>query len=120
VAVPQIIPHLKGWFYKTQEYFEATVEHLINQLYNGNMDGGQFIDIMDSLISGQIYDAYVQAWEDDANVLPLPDFLQGAEEQNVVEQQDFVQGLEQDVIEAAIDKTGAPTDRAALWAKLMA
>ena len=54
-AVPTVKPHLTGkalcftWninpAYKTAEYFEAVVEHLISQVYNGNM-GGEFIDIM--------------------------------------------------------------------------
>lgn len=125
-VVPAVRPWLNGRAlafvfsvnpsYKTQEYFEATVEHLIQQLYDGNMDGSTFIDIMDSLISGQLYDAYVQAWESDENTLPLPDFLQSALDEAVVNQQDFVQGLEQDVVIASVDKTGAPTERAALWA----
>jgi hypothetical protein len=124
-AIPQVLPHLKGRAlafvfnldpaYKTQEFFQSTVEHLITQVYNGNM-GGQFIDIMFSLISGQIYDAYVQAWEDDGNTLDMPDYLLASERQAVVDQQDYVQAFYNDIVDARIDGTGAPTDRAALWA----
>ena len=127
-AIPTVRSHLKGkamcfvWnldpAYKTQDYFEGTVEHLIQQLYNGNMDGSSFIDIMYSLISGQIYDAYVQAWEEDGNTLPLPDYLDSAEKDAVVAQQDFVQGFADDIIQASVD--GEPIDpllaRAGLWA----
>lgn len=126
-AIPAVTPYLKGraiafvWnidpSYKTEEYFNAHIEHLIQQLYNGYMDGSTFIDIMYSLISGQIYDAYVQAWEDDGNTLPLPDYLDSAEKLAVVNQQDFVQGLADDIIQASVD--GKPIDpllaRAGLW-----
>jgi hypothetical protein len=126
-AVPQVKPHLNGKAmafvyhidpaYKTQDYFEAAVERLVNDVYGGYM-GGDFIDIMDSLISGQLYDAYVQAWEEDNNTLPLPDFLQEALDQAVVAQQDFVQGYYNDIVDARVDKT--PIDpllaRAQLWA----
>lgn len=124
-AIPEVKPRLKGKAlafvfdvdptYKTQPYFEATVEHLILQVYNGWM-GGDFIDIMYSLISGQLYDAYVQAWEEDGNTLPLPDYLDEACRVAVVEQQDFVQQFYNDIVDARVDQTGAPTDRAALWA----
>ena len=124
-AIPQVRPHLHGRAlafvfdidpsYKTQPFFEATVTHLIQQVYNGNM-GGDFIDVMYSLISGQLYDAYTQAWEDDGNTLPLPDFLESAYQVAVVEQQDFVQSFYRDIVDARVDQTGALTDRAGLWA----
>jgi hypothetical protein len=101
--------------YKSQEFFQATVEHLIVQVYSGNM-GGDFIGIMYSLISGQLYDAYTQAWHDDGNALDMPDYLLSAEQNAVVTQQDYVQAFYNDIVDARVDQTGAPTDRAVLWA----
>lgn len=124
-AIPDVRPHLKGRAlafifnvdpsYKTQPFFEATVSHLITQVYNGNM-GGEFIDIMANLIQGQLTDAYNQAWEDDANALPLPDYLEASLNDAILTQYDFVDQLYRDVVDARIDQTGAPTDRAELWA----
>ena len=48
--VPEVIPHLKGGFYKTYEYMLQVITRSVTNVYNGNM-GGEFVDIMGSLIT---------------------------------------------------------------------
>ncbi len=70
--VPAVIPHLsqKARFYfaeaeayKSYEYMLARIEGLVRGVYANNV-GGDFIDIMANLISGQFTQAYQQAFED--------------------------------------------------------
>lgn len=120
LLVPQVIPHLKAGFFKSYDYMLATLEQMVTKVYNGNM-GGDFVDVMQSLITGQMTQAFRQAWEDDGNTdFNLPPYLQDALEQTITEQADFdlIYGYYQDVIDARVDKT--PIDplltRAELWA----
>ena len=98
-----------------------TIERLVTSVYNGNM-GGDFVDIMQSLITGQMTQAYQQAWEDSGETsFSLPDYLQSALQATIIEQADFdfIYGFYQDIINARVDKT--PIDpllaRAELWAQ---
>lgn len=119
-AIPEVIPLLKPQTlrraFKSEIFFEVTVEHLVRQVYYGWM-GGDFIDIMDSLIAGQMYDAYLSAWQDDGNTSAMPDWLDEAMKQATIDQQSFVQAFYNDIIDARVD--GTPIDplipRAKLW-----
>src|SRR5678815_2029809 len=92
---PAIVPHLKGrarwvafvieapaythWWsvdghfqvemgYKSYDYFLQQLERLVRSVYDGNL-GGEFMDIMANLISGQLTDAY-QTAIDEAGLSP--------------------------------------------------
>ncbi len=126
-AIPDVRPLLKGrtlgfifdvdTAYKTQAYFQGTVEHLVKQVYNGHMQS-EFIDILSNVIRGQLTDAYNQAWEDDNNTLPLPEYLASSLNYDILHQYDFVDGFYKDVVNAReLKKPIDPLlNRAALWA----
>lgn len=102
---------------KTYDYFLSELSRMIRNVYTGNM-GGDFIDIMANLISGQLTQAYNQAWKDEGGEGALPDYLAGSLEAAILNQYDFVDGLYRDIVDARVDKT--PIDpllaRAPLWA----
>jgi hypothetical protein len=67
--VPQVRPHLSAktrWTlyepaeYKTTDYMLNAIEGLVNGVYT-NLVGGDFIDAMANLISGQLTQAFQQA-----------------------------------------------------------
>ena len=60
LAPAYIIPHLKAGFYKTYDYMLGVITHAVQSVYNGWM-GGEFVDILQSLITGQMTQAYGQA-----------------------------------------------------------
>lgn len=125
-AVPDVRPFLKGrslgfvfnidTAYKTQEFFTGTIEHLVKQVYNGHMQS-EFIDLMANLIKGQLTDAYVKAWEDDNNVLPLPEYLASSLNYDILHQYDFIDGYYKDIVNAReLQNPIAPLiSRASLW-----
>jgi hypothetical protein len=102
---------------KTYDYFLSTLTRMITAVYNGNM-GGDFIDVMANLISGQLTQAFNQAWKDEENEGDLPDYLTGPLEEMILSEYDHVDGLYKDTVDARVDKT--PIDpllvRAAMWA----
>lgn len=141
---PAVIPYLKGrarwvafvyeahdykfWWstdaniqiqlaYKTYDYFLSNLERLIASVYNNDL-GGEFIDIMANLISGQLTQAYEQAWADEEGEGDLPDYLTGPLEEMILGQYDFVDGFYREIVDARVDEE--PIDallaRAALWA----
>lgn len=141
-AFPAVIPHLKGrarWIaystnqqpvyidyglhgsfytgYKTIPFFEDTLTRLVVSVYNGHLRG-EFIDIFANLISGQINQAYRQAWQDEGNETDPPAYLTDAAEELILNQYDYVDQYYRDIIDAALDNT--PIDpllaRVALWA----
>lgn len=131
---PEIVPHLLGrarWIaysvgghkvegdypIKTYDYFLTVLERLVRSVYSGLL-GGEFIDIMANLIQGQIMQAYEQAWLDEGNLLPLPDFLQKAAESKILGQFDYVDQFFRDIVDAKIDGTSIEPliARARLWA----
>jgi hypothetical protein len=127
-AVPEVRPHLRGRAlafvfnidpaYKTQDFFEDTIERLIEQVYNGRM-GGEFIDIMANLIQGQITQAFRQAYEEQGYTdYILPSYLQSALESMILKQYGFVDRFYRDIIDARVDEGPiAPLlSRAPLWA----
>lgn len=125
-AVPDVYPYLSGMTrlkmlrpeaYKSEDFFLANVERLVRSLYS-NQIGGEFIDIMANLISGQIRDAYEKAYFDAGYEGELPAYLETAYQDFVLGQYDFVDRFFRDIIDARID--GKPIDslinRARLWA----
>lgn len=119
LLVPAVIPHLKGVF-KSYEFMLATIQGLVRSVYNGNI-GGDFVDILQNLISGQMRKAYEQAWEDEGETaFIMPDYLQSALQATIDQQTDFdfLYGYYQDIIDARVD--GTPVEpllaRAELWA----
>ena len=124
---PEVRTHLSGrsrWTlykpteYKTVDYMENAIEGLVNGVYNGNI-GGQFIDTLANIISGQLTQAYQQAFEDEGFTdYPLPDYLSQSLEAMILGQYDFVDGFYRDIVDARVDGTSvAPLlARAKLWA----
>lgn len=126
--VPDVLPHLsnrarfslyKPVEYKTYDYMLRQIEGLVNGVYSGNI-GGQFIDIMANLISGQLTQAYRQAYEDEGFTGEfLPQYLASSLVTMILGQYDYVDQYYRDIIDARVD--GAPVApllaRAGLWAQ---
>lgn len=115
-----IIPNLKAGFYKTYDYMLGVIRHSVQSVYNGWM-GGEFVDILQALIVGQMTQAYRQAWEDDGNTsFFLPDYLQAGLDANIARNTnfDYLYQYYTDIIDARVD--GTPIEpllaRASLWA----
>jgi hypothetical protein len=113
---PAVLPLLKGrarWMaipegaYKTYEYFLAQLTRAVRNVYRGNL-GGEFIDIMASLIQGQINQAYRQAWKDSEMAGEYPDYLQSAADVMILGQYDYVDQFYRDIVDARTD--GTPID----------
>jgi len=111
---PQVIPYLRGRArfaaamlrpegFKTYEYFLQQLEGLIRGVYDGNV-GGEFIDVTANLISGQLNQAFQQAWQDEGMTDELmPDYLTSAAEDMILGQYDFVDQLYRDIADARND-----------------
>ncbi len=124
-ATPQVYPLLSDkarfmlhtpFSYKSQEYFITQIKGLVKSLYNGFV-GGEFIDIMANLISGQLNDAITKAWNDYGETSPLPAYLETYYQDAVSKQYGFVDQYYRDIVDARVD--GTPIDplisRADLW-----
>lgn len=108
----------KSTVYKSYDYMLDQITRMVTNLYNNNL-GGEFIDLMANLISGQLTQAFRQAWEDEGNTdMFMPDYLNSALETLILNQYDFVDQYFRDVIDARIDKTpiGPLLLRAQMWA----
>ena len=126
-AFPAVIPHLKGrarWVafahgleYKTYDFFLSTLTRMVTNAYNWNM-GGDFIDVMANLISGQLTQAYQQAWDEQGDGTELPDYLASSRDDMILNEYDYVDGYFRDIMTARLDQT--PIDpliaRASIWA----
>lgn len=117
-AVPQVVKYLDS-AYKSYDYFIARIEGLVRGVYSGNV-GGEFVDILASLIRGQVADAYSQAWMDEGYFPPLPDSVNASMEMFVTTQTNFdwIYQYYRDIIDARVDGTPlAPLlQRASMWA----
>lgn len=127
-VAPQVRPLLSAktrWMlyepaeYKTADYMLNVIEGLVNGVYN-NLVGGDFIDAMANLISGQLTQAFQQAFEDEGYTdFVLPDYLSSALEGMILNQYDFVDQFFRDIIDARLE--GSPLaplmQRAGLWAQ---
>jgi hypothetical protein len=103
--------------YKTQDYFLQQLERMVTHVYNDQL-GGDFVDVLANLISGQLTQAFRQAWADEDGDGDLPPYLAGALEQMILDQYDHVDGFFRDIVDARIDETSiAPLlVRAGMWA----
>lgn len=103
---------------KTYDYFLAQLQGLIRGVYENNV-GREFLDIMANLISGQLTQAFEQAWKDEEGVGGMPDYLNNELESMILNQYDYVDGLYNDIVNARV--LGKPLDpilaRAPLWAQ---
>lgn len=103
--------------YKSYDFYLSNIERLTRTLYN-NQIGGEFIDLMANLISGQFLDAYEKAYFDEGYTGELPSYLLTSYQDDVLKQYDFVDGFFRDIIDARLD--GKPIDgllsRARMWA----
>lgn len=124
---PEIVPQLEGrarWIavmysdHKTYDYYLQQLERLIRSVYNGNL-GGDFIDVMANLISGQLNQAFEQAWKDEGTEEDIPDYLTTAAEDLILSQYDYVDQLYRDIVDARVDETPVESllSRAPLWAQ---
>jgi hypothetical protein len=126
-SMPAMRPYLKGrarWLayvpesYKSYDYYLANIQGLVNGVYS-NYIGGEFIDSMANLISGQLLDAYQQAIADQGFTdFFLPDYLQASLDDLILNQFEFVDSFFRDIIDARVDNTPiAPLlSRAKDWA----
>ena len=104
--------------YKTYDYMLSVITGLVNGVYSGNV-GGQFIDTMANVISGQLTQAYQQAFEDEGYTdFALPNYLAQSLENMILSQYDFVDGFYRDIVDARIDGTSIDPllARAGMWA----
>lgn len=126
-AAPYVRPHLSSrarWMlyepveYKTAEYMLRVITGLVEGVYGGYI-GGQFIDTMANVISGQLLDAYSRAWLDEGFTGDIPDYLDAAYQDDVLRHYDFVDQYYRDIVDARIDGTpiGGLLARAQLWAQ---
>ena len=103
--------------YKTYDYFLSELQRMVNNVYNGNL-GGEFIDIVASLIQGQINQAFEFAWRDSEVRGEMPEGLSAEAEGMILEQYNYVDQFYRDIIDARVDKK--PIDplltRCPLWA----
>jgi hypothetical protein len=127
IAVPDVLKYLSGKArflaykpaaYKTYDYMLRQIEGLVKAVYAGNI-AGAFIDTMSNLISGQLTQAYNQAWKDEEGQGEFPDYLQVSLDDAILNQYDFVDQYYRDIVDARVDKTSIDPllFRAALWAQ---
>ncbi len=104
--------------YKTYDYMLSVITGLVSGVYSGNV-GGQFIDTMANVISGQLTQAYQQAFEDEGFTdFALPDYLAASLEAMILGQYDYVDQFFRDIVDARIDGTSIDPllARAGMWA----
>ena len=122
---PDILPHLSPRVrflaaepaeYKTIDYFVHQVELMVRHVYDGYMQS-EFIDLMASLIQGQILQAVASCWNDEGTGGEMPDYLSEVAENMILQQYDFVDGYYADIVSAREMEQGldALLARAALW-----
>lgn len=102
---------------KSLPFFSRTIARLVKSVYDGVI-GGEFIDTLKNLVKGQMRKAYEEAWTDDGNELPLPEYLKTAAEALADDQAGYVDGFYKAIIDARV--SGASIDplqaRGELWA----
>jgi hypothetical protein len=103
---------------KSYDYYYRSLTHNVTMLYNGQI-GGDFIDIMQNLIHGQLSDAYESALADNGIMPGEATEQMRAQVQAFIESdQGYVESYYRDIIDAAVD--GKPIEsvlyRVDLWA----
>lgn len=110
---PDVVPLLSsrarllagvGAEYKTVEFFTSTLERMIRNVYSGNL-GGEFIDIMASLIQGQLTQAYEQAWKDEGGEGAMPEYLTSSVQDMILNQYTHVDSFYREIVDARVDET---------------
>lgn len=112
-----LCPEHAGYFSKTYDYFLQNMQRLIRSVYEGNL-GGDFIGITENLISGQLRQAYEQAWTDEGTGGSIPEYLTESLNAMILDQHGYVPGLYRDIVDARVDGTSLNPllYRAELWA----
>lgn len=103
---------------KSYDYFLRTLTHMVHSVYDGYM-GGDFIDIMASLVQGQLTRAYQEGvLETGLSIDEMTEEMQKEIEKFILSEYDFVDQFYRDIVDAKID--GSPVDplliRAKMWA----
>ena len=103
--------------YKTEDAYLWSIRNLVKDLYAGRI-GNDFIDSMAELIQGQFTRAFNQAWRDEGEQLPLPDYLQEGLETEILDQFDYVDQYYADIVDAKENEQPIEPllGRADLWA----
>lgn len=126
-VLPEIRQHLSArarWMlyspteYKTYDYMLSVITGLVRGVYSGAV-GGQFIDTMANVISGQLTQAYRQAWEDEGMTEYFaPEYLATSLETMILNQYDYVDQFYRDIVDARVDATSIDPllIRASMWA----
>jgi hypothetical protein len=103
---------------KSYDYYYRSLTHNVTMLYNGQI-GGDFIDIMQNLIHGQLSDAYESALADNG-IMPgeATEQMRAQVQAFIKSDQGYVESYYRDIIDAAVDEK--PIDgllsRVDLWA----
>ena len=109
--VPAVLPLLSAkarWAlytpsaYKTYDYMLTQIERLVKSVYAGNL-GGDFIDTMANVISGQLTQAYTQAWTDEEGQGAIPEYLATSLETTILNQYDYVDAYYRSIVDARVD-----------------
>lgn len=103
---------------KSFDYFLRTLVNLVHSVYDGYL-GGDFIDIMASLVQGQLTRAYHEGvMEAGLSVDEMTPEMEKELEEFILSEYDYVDQFYRDIVDARVD--GAPVDalisRASLWA----
>jgi len=91
-----------AYAFKTLPFFQNAITRLVKALWNGYI-GGEFIETLKNLISGQLRRAYEQAWKDEGSEGKLPDYLATSAAQVIEQQQGFVEGFYHDIVDAKVE-----------------
>jgi len=103
---------------KTVEFYLRTMQGLIRGVYNGDV-GGEFIDIMANLISGQLRQAYLSGAADAGLLaIELTESMNKELEGFILREFDHVDNIFRDIVDAKIDETPLEPllQRAKMWA----
>ena len=105
--------------YKTYDYMLSQIIGMVQSVYYGRI-GGEFVDMMGSLIAGQMRNAFQTAMYDEFETVDLPPYLQNALDAFTVRMADFdfIYQYYKDIIDARVDGTliDPLIARASLWA----
>lgn len=104
--------------FKSYEYFRNTLRRLVRTLYDGWI-GGDFVQTMSNLITGQIIDAHVRAWFDETGGEENPPlYLQLHAQSMAQKQEQFIEPYYVAILDARIEQSSIEPllVRADMWA----
>jgi len=113
---PAVIPHLRGWFYKSYDYYLRNLQNLVNNVYDGYM-GGEFVGILSNLVLGQLSDAFETAAREEG-LLEVTQRMFNAMMVMVNEERTHIEPFYRDIVDARVDEKpiGPLLSRCDLWA----